>query len=173
MKTLPVACLLLLLVLGCASTSPMRVDDEVYSESYTCPDYPYNCLDDPYFWLNAPYPWYGIYPYDWWDYDVYDYDYWYYPAHDRHYPYYLWRHHHPQPTRPGLVWKKPHQVGERIATIRKYRREAREERMSRVRQARQHRIEVRRERASSFRSSFHRSGPAHGFRGGMGGFRRR
>jgi hypothetical protein len=32
---------------------------------------------------------------------------------------------------------------------------------------------VRRERANSFRSTFHRSRPSHGFRGGFGGFRRR
>jgi hypothetical protein len=85
----------------------------------------------------------------------------------------LWRHHHPKPKKPWFVRRKLHQSRERIANIREARREAREHRISRARQARQHRIEVRRERANSFRSTFQRSRPGHGFRGGMGGFRRR
>jgi hypothetical protein len=34
-------------------------------------------------------------------------------------------------------------------------------------------MDMRRERVNSFRSTLHRSGPGHGFRGGFGGFRRR
>ena len=166
MRTLPVACLILLLSLGCASTSTLRIDEDVYAGSDECLYYPYTCLDS----LD---PWYGFYPYDLWYYDVDDDDYWYYPPDRHHYPYYLWRHRHPKPEKPWFVRRKLNQAGERIAHIRKARREAREQRISNLRQARQHRIEVRRERANSFRSTFHRSRPSHSFRGGFGGFRRR
>jgi len=165
MKALPVACLILLLSLGCASTSTLRIDEDGYAGSDECLYYPYTCLDS----LD---PWYGVYPYDLWGYGYPDHDYYYFS--DRHhYPYYLWRHRHPKPEKPWFVRRKLNQAGERIAHIRKARREAREQRISNLRQARQHRIEVRRERANSFRSTFHRSRPSHSFRGGFGGFRRR
>jgi hypothetical protein len=107
-----------------------------------------------------------------WYYDDDDHDY-YYPSDRHHYPYYLWRHRHPKPKKPWLVRRKFNQAGERIANIRKYRKEAREQRISKARRAGQHRIEVRRERANSFRSTFQRSRPGHSFRGGFRGFGRR
>jgi hypothetical protein len=86
----------------------------------------------------------------------------------------LWRHHHPKHKKPWFVRRNYHQARERIANIREARREVREHRISRARQARQHRIELRRERANSFRSTFHRSRPAgHSFGGGLRGFRGR
>ena len=166
MKALPVLLLVLFLSLGCASTSMLRIDEDLYSGSDDCLYYPYTCLDS----LD---PWYGFYPYDLWYYDVDDDDYWYYPPDRHHYPYYLWRHRHSKPKRPWFVWRRPNQAGERIASIRKARREAREHRISNARHARQHRAEVRRERANNFRSTFQRSRPSHGFRGGFGGFGRR
>ncbi len=166
MRTVAVAFLILLLTIGCASTSTVRIGEDVYAGSDDCLYYPYTCLDS----LD---PWYGVYPYAWWDYDDYDDDYWYYPTDRRPNSYYLWRHRHPKPKRPWFVWRKPKQAGDRIANIRKARIEAREQRIRSIRQARQHRVEMRRDRANNFRSSFHRSRPGHSFRGGMGGFRRR
>ena len=166
MKALPVLLLVLFLSLGCASTSMLRIDEDLYSGADDCLYYPYTCLD-------SQYPGYGLYPYDLWYYDAYDHDEWYYPPDRHHYPYYLRRHHHPKPKRPWFVWRKPNQAGERIAHIRQARREAREHRISNMRQARQHRVEIRRDRANNFRSTFHRSRPGHSFRGGFGGFRRR
>ncbi len=161
------ASLILLLFVGCASTSSLLVDEDVYSGSGDCLYYPYTCLD-------SVDPWYGVYPYDLWGYDYYDHDDWYDHPDRHHYPYYLWRHHHPKPEKPWFVRRHLNQAGERIASIRKARREAREQRISNARHARQHRIDMRRERANSFRSTFHRSRPGgHGFRGGFGGFRRR
>jgi len=166
MKVVLVACLIVFLCLGCASTSTLRIDEDLYLGADECLDYPYTCLDS----LD---PWYGVYPYDLWYYDDDDHDYWYYPP-DRHqYPYYLWRHRHPKPEKPWFVRRKLNQAGERIANIRQARREAREHRISNARHARQHRMDMRRERVNSFRSTLHRSGPGHGFRGGFGGFRRR
>jgi hypothetical protein len=85
----------------------------------------------------------------------------------------LWRHRHPKPENPWFVRRQLNQVGKRIANIRKARREARDQRVSNVRHARQYRIDMRRERVNSFRSTVHRSGPGLGVRGGFGGFRRR
>ena len=166
MKALPFLLLVLCLSLGCASTSMLRIDEDLYSGSDDCLYYPYTCLD-------SPDPWYGLYPYDLWYYDVYDNDYWHYPPDGHRYPYYLWRRHHPKPKKPWFVRRKFHQSRERIANIREARREARAHRIIRARQARQHRIEVRRDRVNSFRSSFHRSRPSHNFGGGMRGFGRR
>ena len=165
MRRLLAPCILLLFAVGCASTSMLSTGEDAYSYSDECLYYPYTCL-------NSIDPWYGVYPYDVWYYGAFDHDY-YYPPDRRHYPYYLWRHRHPKHKRHWFVWRKPHQVGERIANIRKARRDAREQRISNARHARQHRAEVRRERANNFRSSFHGSRPSHGFRGGFGGFRRR
>jgi len=167
MKSLPVCLLVLFLSSGCASTSTLGINEDLYSGSDDCLYYPYTCLD-------SSYPGYGLYPYDLWYYDVDDDDYWHYPPDGHRYPYYLWRHRHPKPSKPWFAGRKFRQARERITNIRERRREAREHRISRARQARQHRIEVRRERMNSFRSTFHRSRPGgHGFRGGMGGFRRR
>jgi hypothetical protein len=166
MRRLLAPCFLLLFSLGCASTSTLSIGEDANSYSDECLYYPYTCL-------NSIDPWYGVYPYDLWYYDVDDDDYWDYPPDRHYYPYYLWRHRHPRPKRPWFAWRKPNQAGERIAHIRQARREAREHRISNLRQARQRRIEVRRERANSFRSNFQRSRPSHGFRGGFGGVGRR
>jgi hypothetical protein len=166
MKALPVLLLVLFLSMGCAATSTLRIDEDLYSGSDECLYYPYTCLDS----LD---PWYGVYPYDLWYYDVDDDDYWHYPPDGHRYPYYLWRHRHPKPKKPWFVRRNLHQARERFANIRESRREAREHRISRARQARQHRIEVRRDRINSFRSSFQRSRPGPVFRGGMRGFGRR
>ncbi|GEM_PF-3266353 len=165
MNRLLVACFIVALCMGCASTSSLRVDEDVYAGPDECLYYPYTCLD-------ALDPWYGKYPYDLWGYDYYDRDYYYFS--DRHhYPYYLWRHRRPKSERSWFVGRKNNPVGTRLANIRKARNEAREQRIRNIRQARQYRMEIRRERANSFRSSIHRSRPGYSFRGGGGGFRRR
>jgi len=108
---------ILIILWGCALTSRLRIDEEVYFSPY--PDYRYHDY------------WYRFYHDDFWYYDYY-------------YPYYYWldaqEDNNCQPLKEKL-----NQIKERIKDYRQVWREAREERINRVKQIRQNWRERRRE----------------------------
>lgn len=184
-----IACSIICLSLGCASTSMLWTDENLYSYPYDCTDYPSGCID-------YTYPWYGSYPGDFWYGDPYNYYYPYYPYDPDHecyyiyypyYPYYYWKD-HPENDRVRYLREKRNQINqkitnqrkarkkareERINSIQKSRQKAREQRINKIRQARQNRIDLRRARTERFRSTFQRSTPRSFFRASPNVFRRR
>jgi len=107
---------ILVILCGCASTSSLRTDEEVYSFPY--PDYRYHDY------------WYRLYPDDFWYYDYY-------------YPYYWLDSSGDNNCQP--LKKKLNQIKERIKDYRQAWREAREKRINRRKQIRKKRREWRRE----------------------------
>lgn len=141
MKSLFIACSILCLFLGCASTSKILkdIDIDLYPDSYECSEISEECLDESY-------PGYGLYPDDLWYYDPYNfyypyylYDpyYIYYPYHiyDPYYPYYCWKDHRKY-DRDWYSGEKRREFWESIDDQWRARREAYFERISSIRQAR-------------------------------------
>ena len=144
MKALLIACFLLCLCFGCATTSNVWTDENLYTYSYDCSAYPYNCM-------NYLYPWYGFYPDCFWYYDAYSHYYPYYPSYFYH-PYYSCEDHRPKDN----FW-----------------REAFEQRINNMRQVRQQRIEQRRARINSIQSALQRFRPRNIMRANPNLFRGR
>ena len=163
MKALLLACSIICLSLGCASTSKLWIDEDLYS-SYDCSDHPDDCLD-------YPYPWYGLYPDDLWYYDSFNYYYPYYPYYS-YYPYYCWKD-HPKDDKGRYLKEKRKQIREKIKDKRKARRKARQQRIERIKQVRQKRIELRSKRIARIRSALRRSRPRNIFKARPNVFMRR
>jgi len=113
---------ILIIFWGCASTSRLRTDEEIYSLPY--PDYCPDCHDY----------WYRIYPDDFWYYDYL------YP----YYPYYYWLD-YLEDNNSHPLKEKWYQINKRIKDYREAWREVREEREKRRKHIRQMWREQRRE----------------------------
>lgn len=177
MKSLLIACSLLLLFFGCASTSNLLkdvdLDIELYPDSYECSESSEDCQEYPSslygsypadWWYDDPY-YYPYYPYD----PYYDFYYIYHPydVYYPYYPYYCWDD-HPKYDRDWYYaekrrefwksiddqWKdRRNAYFERIDRVRKGRYKAREQRIKQINKIKQARYKARQQRINRIKQA--------------------